>query len=87
MIVALPWVAEAQTSSSENAILENASALLTRQQQRMDILEAGLKEVRGILENDLREIRMQVEQLQTSSSDQAVHRLQISLRYEIRWKS
>ena len=69
LIVALPWVAEAQTSSSENAILENASALLTRQQQRMDILEAGLKEVRGILEKDLREIRMQVEQLQTSSSD------------------
>ncbi len=69
LIVAIPWVAEAQTSSSENAVLENASALLTRQQQRMDILEVGLKEVRGILENDLREIRMQVEQLQTSSSD------------------
>ena len=69
LIVALPWVARAQTSISENAILENASALLTRQQQRMDILEAGLKEVRGILENDLREIRMKVEQLQSSSSD------------------
>ena len=69
LIVALPWVASAQTSISENAILENASALLTRQQQRMDILEAGLKEVRGILENDLREIRMKVEQLQSSSSD------------------
>ena len=62
-------MAEAQTSGSENAVLENASALLTRQQQRMDILEAGLKEVRGILENDLREIRMKVEQLQSSSSD------------------
>ena len=69
LIVVLPWAAEAQTSTSENAVLENASALLTRQQQRMDILEAGLKEVRGILENDLREIRMKVEQLQSSSSD------------------
>ena len=69
LIVALPWVADAQTTTSENAVLENASALLTRQQQRMDILEAGLKEVRGILENDLREIRMKVEQLQSSSSD------------------
>ena len=69
LIFALPCVARAQTSISENAILENASALLTRQQQRMDILEAGLKEVRGILENDLREIRMKVDQLQSSSSD------------------
>ena len=35
----------------------------------MDILEAGLKEVRGILENDLREIKMKVEQMQSSSSE------------------
>ena len=69
LIVALPSVAQAQTSTSENVVLENASALLTRQQQRMDILEAGLKEVRGILENDLREIKMKVEQMQSSSSD------------------
>jgi TolA-binding protein len=69
LIVALPGVAQAQTSGSDNAVLENASALLTRQQQRMDILEAGLKEVRGILENDLREIKMKVEQMQSSSSE------------------
>ena len=68
-IVALPGVTQAQTSGSDNAVLENASALLTRQQQRMDILEAGLKEVRGILENDLREIKMKVEQMQSSSSE------------------
>ena len=35
----------------------------------MDILEAGLKEVRGILESDLREIKMKVEQMQSSSSE------------------
>ncbi|MGB1945481.1 MAG: tetratricopeptide repeat protein [Candidatus Puniceispirillaceae bacterium] len=69
LIVALPGVTQAQTSGSDNAVLENASALLTRQQQRMDILEAGLKEVRGILENDLREIKMKVEQMQSSSSE------------------
>ena len=69
LIVAFPGVTQAQTSGSDNAVLENASALLTRQQQRMDILEAGLKEVRGILENDLREIKMKVEQMQSSSSD------------------
>ena len=69
LIVALPGVAMAQTSGNDNAVLENASALLTRQQQRMDILEAGLKEVRGVLENELREIKMRVEQIQSSSSE------------------
>ena len=69
LIVALPGVVQGQTSGNDNTVLENASALLTRQQQRMDILEAGLKEVRGILENDLREIKMKVEQMQSSSSE------------------
>ena len=69
LIVALPGVVQGQTSNNDNAVLENASALLTRQQQRMDILEAGLKEVRGILENDLREIKIKVEQMQNSSSE------------------
>ena len=68
-ITAFLGVAQAQTSGNDDSVLENASALLTRQQQRMDILEAGLKEVRGILENDLREIKMKVEQMQSSSSE------------------
>ena len=66
-IVVIPGATHAQTSGSDDTVLENASALLTRQQQRMDILEAGLKEVRGILENDLREIKMKVKQMQNSS--------------------
>ena len=61
-LIVVSRVAEAQTSASEDCF-ENASALLTRQQQRMDILEVGLKEVRGILENDSQEIKMKVEQL------------------------
>ena len=69
LIVTLPGVAKAQTSGNDNAILENASALLTRQQQRMDILETGLKEVRGSMESALREIKMKVEQMQSSSSE------------------
>ena len=69
LVVALPELTQAQTSGDDKSVLENASALLTRQQQRMDILEAGLKEVRGVLENDLREIKMKVEQMQSSSSD------------------
>ena len=67
-IVALPCLVNAQ-SSTDGTVIENASALLTRHQQRMDILEAGLKDVRGIIENDLREIKMKVEQMQSSSSE------------------
>ena len=67
-IVALPGLASAQSSTDET-VIENASALLTRHQQRMDILEAGLKDVRGVIENDLREIKMKVEQMQSSSSE------------------
>ena len=69
LIVALPGVVHGQTAGNDNAVLENASALLTRQQQRMDILEASLKEVRGVIENDLREIKMKVEQMQSSNSE------------------
>ena len=69
LIVALSGVAHAQTAGGDSQVIENASALLTRHQQRMDILEAGLKEVRGILESDLREIKMKVEQMQSSSSE------------------
>ena len=66
--VALPGLVNAQ-SSTDKTVIENASALLTRHQQRMDIIEAGLKDVRGILESDLREIKMKVEQMQSSSSE------------------
>ncbi|MDA0800201.1 MAG: hypothetical protein O3B18_05095 [Proteobacteria bacterium] len=64
----LPANAMAQSVTSDNAISSNASALLTRQQQRMDILEQGLKEIRGVIEQDLREIKLKVEQLGSSSA-------------------
>ena len=64
----LPANAMAQSVASDNAISSNASALLTRQQQRMDILEQGLKEIRGVIEQDLREIKLKVEQLGSSSA-------------------
>lgn len=47
---------------------DTTSALLTRHQQRMDILEAGLKEIRGVLESDLREIGMKIQQLDSSAA-------------------
>jgi TolA-binding protein len=64
----LPANAMAQSAASDNVISSNASALLTRQQQRMDILEQGLKEIRGVIEQDLREIKLKVEQLGSSSA-------------------
>ena len=39
-IVALPSLVNAQSSTDET-VIENASALLTRHQQRMDILKQG----------------------------------------------
>ena len=64
----LPANTLAQSVASDNVISPNASALLTRQQQRMDILEQGLKEIRGIIEQDLREIKLKVQQLGSSSA-------------------
>ena len=64
----LPANVMAQSAASDKAISSNASALLTRQQQRMDILEKGLKEIRGVVEQDLREIKLKVEQLGSSSA-------------------
>jgi TolA-binding protein len=64
----LPANAMAQSAASDNAASSNVSALLTRQQQRMDILEQGLKEIRGVVEQDLREIKLKVEQLGSSSA-------------------
>jgi len=62
----------AQTASTETkastANSATTSALLTRHQQRMDMLEAGLKEIRGVLESDLREISMKIRQLDSSAA-------------------
>jgi TolA-binding protein len=58
----------AQSLVSDSTLTSNSSALLTRQQQRMDILEQGLKEVRGVVETELREIKLKIEQLGSSSA-------------------
>jgi TolA-binding protein len=64
----VPMNALAQSAVSKGGASSNASALLTRHQQRMDILEQGLKEIRGVVERDLREIKLKVEQLGSSSA-------------------
>ena len=64
----LPMSTFAQSVVSKGSASSNNSALLTRHQQRMDILEQGLKEIRGVVERDLREIKLKVEQLGSSSA-------------------
>ena len=64
----LPTSAFTQSVVSKSGASSNTSALLTRHQQRMDILEQGLKEIRGVVENDLREIKLKIEQLGSSSA-------------------
>jgi TolA-binding protein len=64
----LPMNVLAQSVVSKGGASSNTSALLTRHQQRMDILEQGLKEIRGVVERDLREIKLKVEQLGSSSA-------------------
>ena len=64
----LPMNTFAQSVVSKGGASSNTSALLTSHQQRMDILEQGLKEIRGVVEKDLREIKLKVEQLGSSSA-------------------
>lgn len=49
---------------------QDASALMTRQQERMGLLETGLRDLRGIVEEDLRLLKMQIEQLSSSASSE-----------------
>ena len=64
----MPMKAFAQSAVSKSGASSNTSALLTHHQQRMDILEQGLKEIRGVVEKDLREIKLKIEQLGSSSA-------------------
>ena len=64
--ILMPLGAVAQNAGNDVGA-DNTSALLTRHQQRMDILEQGLKEIRGVLEKDLRDLRLKIDQLGSSS--------------------
>ena len=56
-------IAVAQSSADQSGL----SALLSRQQQRMDMLEEGLKDVRGTIEMELRNIRTELESIAAAS--------------------
>ena len=56
-------IAAAQSSADQSGL----SALVSRQQQRMDMLEEGLKDVRGTIEMELRNIRTELENIAAAS--------------------
>ena len=60
----------AQTTSSTNAADAgpSVSVLLTRQNERTRLLEEDLRELRGIVETDLRTLKMQITQLSNNAS-------------------
>ena len=58
-----PQTLLAQSNSDQNGL----SALVSRQQQRMDLLEEGIKDVRGTIETELQSIRTELETLAASS--------------------
>ena len=58
-----PNIAVAQSSADQSGL----SALVSRQQQRMDMLEEGLKDVRGTIEMELRNIRTELENIAAAS--------------------
>ena len=59
--------ATAQTDARTQAGSSDLSALVARQQLRMDTLETSLKDIRGTVEVELRDIRMRLEQLAASA--------------------
>ena len=57
----------AQNYDREQSGSSDLSALVARQQLRMDMLENSLKDIRGTVEVDLRDVRLQLEQLAASA--------------------
>ena len=55
------------TPASEPAT-PNASVLLTRQSQRIEMLETDLRDMRGIVETDLRNLKMQMTQISNNAT-------------------
>ena len=53
--------------ASETAT-SNASVLLTRQSQRIEMLESDLRDLRGFVETDLRSLKMQVTQISNNAT-------------------
>ena len=60
--------AATQSSNSGDAAAPNASVLLTRQSQLIEMLETDLRDMRGQMETDIRSLKMQITQLGNNAS-------------------
>jgi len=74
-LVVMPAVAQearngtaVSSGGSADAASPNTSVLLTRQSQRMEMLETDLREMRDQMETDLRNLKMQMPQLGNNAS-------------------
>ena len=76
--ITLPQATLAQASQKEGTVTtviaqneekSETVALLTRQQQRTAMLERDLRDLRGLIDTDLRQLKLQIEQMANSSSD------------------
>ena len=63
--LSLPLLAQDEGGSQSGS--SDLSALVARQQLRMDTLESSLKDIRGTIEVEFRDIRVQLEQLAASA--------------------
>ena len=67
IVGALSLPSHAQDEGRAQSGPSDLSALVARQQLRMDTLESGLKDIRGTIEVEFRDIRVQLEQLAASA--------------------
>ena len=60
--------AKSVTAQAAEPATPNASVLLTRQSQRIEMLETDLREMRGLVETDLRNLKMQITQISNNAT-------------------
>ena len=60
--------AKGVTAQAAEPATPNASVLLTRQSQRIEMLETDLRDMRGLVETDLRNLKMQITQISNNAT-------------------
>ena len=63
-----PGAAKSVTAQAAEPATPNASVLLTRQSQRIEMLETDLRDMRGLVETDLRNLKMQITQISNNAT-------------------
>ena len=63
-----PGAAKTVVTQAAEPATPNASVLLTRQSQRIEMLETDLRDMRGLVETDLRNLKMQITQISNNAT-------------------